>query len=295
MNKFEELFAQYPFALTDEQVKAQTADIIAKHAAENNNAAVWKQCLHQIDLTTLMGDDTDARVEKMAACVNYFGEHFPELKDYNVASICVYPALVPVVKANLKAEGVGITSVVGGFPASQTFIEIKVAETAMAVKEGATECDMVLSQGKFLEGKYEECFDEIREQKAAAKDAHFKVILETGALKTAENIWKASILAMAAGADFIKTSTGKISVNATPEATFIMCRAIKAWKEKTGEIKGYKPAGGVSTTDEAVAHYTLVKEILGKDWLNNRLFRFGASRLANNLLTSIMGSEQKYF
>ena len=127
MNKFEELFAQYPFALNDEQVKAQTTDIIAKHAAENNNAAVWKQCLHQIDLTTLMGDDTYARVEKMASCVNHFADHYPALKDFNVASICVYPALVPVVKANLKAPGVGITSVVGGFPAAQTFIEIKVA------------------------------------------------------------------------------------------------------------------------------------------------------------------------
>lgn len=295
MNKFEELFAQYPFALSDEQVKQQAADIIAKHAAENNNAEVWKQCLHQIDLTTLMGDDTDARVKKMAACVNTFAVHFPELKDYNVASICVYPALVSVVKANLNAEGVGITSVAGGFPASQTFIEVKVAEVAMAVAHGATEIDIVLSQGKFLEGKYQEVFDEIAEQKAAAKDAHFKVILETGALKTAENIWKASILAMAAGADFIKTSTGKIGVNATPEATFVMCSAIKAWKEKTGQKVCYKPAGGVSTTDEAVAHYTLVKEILGKDWLNNKSFRFGASRLANNLLTSIMGSEQKYF
>ena len=295
MNKFEELFAQYPCNFTDEQVAREAAAIIAAHAAENNNAEVWKQCLHQIDLTTLMGDDTDARVQKMAACVNHFEAHYPDLKGYNVASICVYPALVPVVKENLKAEGVGITSVVGGFPAAQTFIEIKVAEVAMAVQHGATEVDMVLSQGKFLEGKYQEVFDEIAEQKAAAKDAHFKVILETGALKTAENIWKASILDMAAGADFIKTSTGKVSVNATPEATFIMCQAIKAWKEKTGEKVCYKPAGGVSTTDEAVAHYTLVKEILGNDWLNNRSFRFGASRLANNLLTSICGSEQKYF
>jgi len=295
MNKFEELFAQYPFALSNEEVAKQTKAILDAHAAENNTPEAWKQCLHQIDLTTLMGDDTHARVEKMAACVNHFADHYPDLKDYNVASICVYPALVPVVKANLKAEGVGITSVVGGFPAAQTFIEIKVAEVAMAVQHGATEVDMVLSQGKFLEGKYQECFDEIAEQKAAAKDAHFKVILETGALQTAENIWKASILAMAAGADFIKTSTGKVSVNATPEATFIMCNAIKAWKEKTGEIVGYKPAGGVSTTAEAVAHYTLVKEILGKEWLTNKLFRFGASRLANNLLTSIVGSEQKYF
>ena len=295
MNKFEELFAQYPCNFTDEQVARETAALLAAHVAENNNKEVWKQCLHQIDLTTLMGDDTDARVQKMAVCVNHFEAHYPDMKGYNVASICVYPALVPVVKENLKAEGVGITSVVGGFPAAQTFIEIKVAEVAMAVQHGATEVDMVLSQGKFLEGKYQECFDEIAEQKAAAKDAHFKVILETGALKTAENIWKASILAMAAGADFIKTSTGKVSVNATPEATYIMTKAIKAWNEKTGAIIGYKPAGGVSTTDEAVAHYTIVKENLGQNWLNNRLFRFGASRLANNLLTSIEGSEQKYF
>lgn len=295
MNKFDELFAQYPFNMTDEQVKNEVAGIISAHKAENNNAEVWKQCLHQIDLTTLNGDDTDAKVKKMAAAVNTFEQHYPELKGFNVASICVYPALVPVVKANLQAEGVGITSVAGAFPASQSFIEVKVAEVAMAVAHGATEIDIVLSQGKFLEGKYQEVFDEIAEQKAAAKNAHFKVILETGALKTAENIYKASILAMAAGADFIKTSTGKVSVNATPEATFVMCQAIKAWKAKTGEKVCYKPAGGVSTTEEAVLHYTLVKEILGQDWLNNQSFRFGASRLANNLLTSICGTEQKYF
>ncbi len=165
----------------------------------------------------------------------------------------------------------------------------------MAVAAGATEVDIVLSQGKFLEGRYQEVFDEIAEQKAAARDAHFKVILETGALKTAENIYKASLIAMAAGADFIKTSTGKISVNATLEATYVMCQAIRDWNEKMGKKVCYKPAGGVSTTAEAVQHYTLVKEILGEDWLNNHSFRFGASRLANNLLTSIVGSETKYF
>lgn len=292
MNKFEELFAAYPFTMTEEQVKAAVAEITKNHFDENNNAEVWKQCLHQIDLTTLNGDDTEAKVTKMANAVNDFTDEFP---CSNVASICVYPALVPTVKEMLHADGVGITAVAGGFPASQTFIEVKVAEVAMAVAAGATEIDVVLSQGKFLEGNYEECYEEISEMKAAAKNAHFKVILETGALKTPENIWKASILAMAAGADFIKTSTGKISVNATPEATYIMCSAIKAWKEKTGQKVCYKPAGGVSTTDEAVLHYTLVKEILGEDWLNNHSFRFGASRLANNLLTSIMGEEVKYF
>lgn len=293
MDKFEELFATYPLGMSDEQVKEEVARLLREHSQENNNVEVWKQCLSQIDLTTLNGDDTEAKVRTMAEKVNGFQAAFPGLP--NVASICVYPALVPVVKEHLKAEGVGITSVAGGFPASQTFIEVKVAEVGLAVAEGATEVDIVLSQGKFLEGKYEECFDEIAEQKAAARDAHFKVILETGALQTADNIAKASVLAMAAGADFIKTSTGKIAVAATPEASYVMCRMIKMWYEKTGEKICFKPAGGVSTTEEAVAHYTIVKEVLGQEWLNNHSFRFGASRLANNILSSIQGETVKYY
>ena len=292
MDKFEKLFAEYPWTLSYEAVKEAAADILAKHFDENNNVEVWKQCLHSIDLTTLNGEDTTEKVEKMAQAVNEFEEHFPEIP--NVAAMCVYPALVQTA-ADTLTEPIGIAAVAAGFPASQTFIEIKVAESAMAVAAGATEIDIVISIGKFLEGNYQEVYDEISEVKAAIQDAHLKVILETGALKTAENIYKASILAMAAGADFIKTSTGKVPVNATPEATYIMCQAIKAWKEKTGVKVCYKPAGGVSTTAEAVQHYTLVKEILGKDWLNNESFRFGASRLANNLLTSITGNEVKYF
>ena len=292
MEKFEQLFAEYPWTMTDEAVKAAAADILATHFDENNNVEVWKQCLHSIDLTTLNGEDTTEKVEKMAQAVNEFEEHFPEIP--NVAAMCVYPALVQTA-ADTLTEPIGIAAVAAGFPASQTFVEIKVAESAMAVAAGATEIDIVISIGKFLEGNYQEVYDEISEVKAAIQDAHLKVILETGALKTAENIYKASILAMAAGADFIKTSTGKVPVNATPEATYVMCQAIKAWKEKTGTKVCYKPAGGVSTTDEAVQHYTLVKEILGEDWLNNESFRFGASRLANNLLTSITGSEVKYF
>ncbi len=292
MEKFEELFAQYNCCQNDEEVKAATARIIQEHFDENNNVEVWKQCLHQIDLTTLNGDDTTAKVAGMAQKVNEFSRHFPGVP--NVAAMCVYPALVETAHDTLT-EPIGLAAVAAGFPASQTFIEVKVAEAAMAVAAGATEIDIVISIGKFLEGKYQEVFDEISEIKAAIRDAHLKVILETGALKTAENIYKASILAMAAGADFIKTSTGKIAVNATPEATYVMCHAIKDWYEKTGQKVCYKPAGGVSTTEEAVQHYTLVKEILGKDWLNNQSFRFGASRLANNLLTSIMGTETKYF
>lgn len=289
---FKELFAQYPFTMTDEQVHDATVNILNEHFAENNNIEVWKQCLNQIDLTTLNGEDTVAKVESMAHKVTDFAKHFPNLP--NVAAMCVYPALADVARQNLPKQ-IEVACVSAGFPASQTFIEVKVAETALALKAGATEIDVVISVGKFLEERYQEVFDEISELKAVCGEHHLKVILETGALATAENIWKASILAMAAGADFIKTSTGKIKVNATPEATFVMCSAIKAWQARTGNKVCFKPAGGVSTTDEAVQHYTLVKEILGQDWLNNRSFRFGASRLANNLLTSIVGTETKYF
>ena len=293
MDKFQELFELYKLEMTDQQVTDEVNRIINAHFDENNNVEVWKQCFSQIDLTTLNGDDTVEKVQRMAENVNHFQEQFPDLP--NVASICVYPALVETVKEHLTAPGVGITSVAGGFPASQTFIEVKVAEVALAVAAGATEVDIVLSQGKFLEGRYDVCAEEIEEQKSAARDAHFKVILETGALKTADNIAKASVLAMAAGADFIKTSTGKISVAATLEATYVMCSMIKAWYEKTGQKVCYKPAGGVSTTEQAVQHYTIVKEILGEEWLNNTSFRFGASSLANKILSSIQGESVSYF
>jgi len=229
----------------------------------------------------------------MVEKVNHFKSAFPHLS--NVAAICVYPALIPAVKSHLTEENVGIASVAAGFPSSQTFIEVKIAETSMVVNEGASEVDVVISVGKFLEGNYSEVYDELSEIKAACRNAHLKVILETGALKTSVNIKKAAILAMSAGADFVKTSTGKIQVSATLEATYIICHAIKEWYEKTGQKIGYKPAGGISTTEEAVKHYTLVKHILGEEWLNNQLFRFGASRLANHLLSSIEGKEIKYF
>ena len=292
MDKFDKLFAEFPCTFTDEAVQQNAAAILDQHTEENNNREVWMQCLHQIDLTTLNGEDTTAKVAQMAEKVNDFDGNFPGVP--NVAAMCVYPALVETAREVLT-EPIGIAAVAAGFPASQTFIEIKVAEAAMAVAAGATEIDIVISIGKFLEGNYQEVYDEISEIKAAIRDAHLKVILETGVLHSTENIYKASILAMAAGADFIKTSTGKVSVNATPEATYVMCHAIKDWFQKTGKKVCYKPAGGVSTTIEAVQHYTLVKEILGQEWLNNRSFRFGASRLANNLLTSIMGEEVKYF
>ena len=293
MNKFDELFAQYNTKYTDEQVKAEVEKILAAHYNENNHREVWRRLLSMIELTSLNGDDTEEKLAKMTTKVNDFTDEFPGL--INVATICAYPALVPTIKELLTAEGVGITSVAGGFPAAQTFLEIKVAEVAMAVSAGATDIDVVLSQGKFLSEDYQTCFDEIAEMKAAAGNTDFKVILEVGALKTAENIAKASLLAMAAGAGYIKSSTGKIATAATPESTWIMCQMIKQWYEQTGEKVLFKPAGGVSTTEDAVKHYTLVKEILGEGWLDNHSMRIGASRLANNLLTSIEGKEVKYF
>ncbi|MHB9140680.1 MAG: deoxyribose-phosphate aldolase [Paludibacter sp.] len=292
MSKFDDLFKQYNCELSDETVKQDITNILDKHYADNDNVSVYKQCLNQIDLTSLNGTDTHAEIIAMVEKVNRFKTVFPHLP--NVGAICVYPALVPVVKKHLT-ENIGIAAVSAGFPASQTFIEIKVAETAMAIMEGATEIDVVISIGKFLEENYEEVYEELSELKATCRETHLKVILETGALKSATNIKKASILAMASGADFIKTSTGKIPVAATLEATYVMCQAIKEWYEKTGVKVSYKPAGGIVTTEDAVKHYTIVKEILGTEWLNNTMFRFGASRLANNLLSSIEGKEVKYF
>ncbi|MDD4490343.1 MAG: deoxyribose-phosphate aldolase [Paludibacter sp.] len=292
MNKFDELFSKYNCELNDSLVTKEVDKILGEHLAENMRPEVYKRCLNSIDLTSLNGTDTEEQIFNMVQKVNKFEESYPDIP--NVGAICVYPSMVSTVKENIT-ENIGIASVAAGFPASQTFIEVKIAETSMAVMEGATEIDVVISIGKFLSGEYEVVHEELTEIKSACRNAHLKVILETGALETATNIKKASILSMSAGADFIKTSTGKIPVAATPFATYVMCQAIKAWYEQTGEKVGYKPAGGIVTTEDAVKHYTLVKEILGEGWLNNKLFRLGASRLANNLLTSILGKETKYF
>lgn len=292
MNKYDELFKKYNCELNDAQVAKEVDSILEKHMAENMRSEVYKQCLNLIDLTSLNSTDTDEQIFNMVQKVNKFEESYPDIP--NVGAICVYPNFVSTVKENLT-EDIGIAAVAAGFPASQTFIEVKIAETSMAVMEGATEIDVVISIGKFLSGDHETVREELTEIKSACRDAHLKVIIETGALETASNIKKASILSMSAGADFIKTSTGKIPVAATPFATYIMCQAIKEWHEQTGEKIGYKPAGGIVTTEDAVKHYTLLKEILGEEWLNNKMFRLGASRLANNLLTSILGKETKYF
>ncbi len=292
-NKFLDLFNAYQCDnWSEEQVAKGVAEIIEKHFDENNTIDVYKKCFSFIDLTTLKETDNETNVSTMVQKVNGFEEHFPNMPQ--VGAICVFPSMVSTVKSTLT-ESLGIASVAAGFPASQTFIEIKIAETSMCVLEGASEIDVVISVGKFLEGRYEEVYEELTEIKSACQRAHLKTILETGALQTASAIRKASILAMQAGSDFIKTSTGKIPVAATLEATYIMCHAIKDWYDKTGVKVGYKPAGGIATTEDAVKHYTLVKNILGEEWLNNSYFRIGASSLANKLLSSIEGKEVAYF
>lgn len=246
-----------------------------------------------IDLTTLGSDDTQARGKLFADKVSLFPRHFIEVP--NVAAICVYPTLVKVVRDNLKDPKVAIAAVSAGFPSSMTFIEVKDLETAMAVSRGANEIDIVISIGTFLEGNYSEVVSEISRVKVSCGKAHLKVILETGALKSAENIWKASILAMQAGADFIKTSTGKMEPAATPEAAWVMCTAIKEFYLKTGKKIGFKAAGGIVESGDALYYMAIVRDILGEEWLRPQLFRIGASRLANNLLTSITEEKISYF
>ena len=293
MEKMRQIYAQYESAPDYEAVKAAVKDILDKDFDKNNTKETYKKCFSMIDLTSLNSTDTDDKIGGMMEKVNEFKENFPDMP--NVAAVCVYPALVPTAKATLEAEGVKIASVAACFPSSQTFIEAKIAEVGLTVHEGADEIDVVISIGKFLSGFHTEVSDEIRELKEACHGAHLKVILETGALPSAEAVKQASILALVSGADFIKTSTGKLEPAATLEAAYIMCGAIKEYYENTGIKAGFKPAGGIATTEEAVKFYTVAKAVLGEEWMNNGLFRFGASRLANNLLSSIYDKEIKYF
>lgn len=292
-DKYQAALAKYDTQLNDADIQAQVVALIEKKVAGNNTEEVKKFLFHCIDLTTLNTTDSDESVMRFTEKVNKFDEEFPDLK--NVAAICVYPNFAQVVKDTLEVEGVNIACVSGGFPSSQTFTEVKVAETALALADGANEIDIVISVGAFLSEDYETMCEEIMELKETCKERHLKVILETGALKTASNIKKASILSMYAGADFIKTSTGKMEPAATPEAAYVMCQAIREYHELTGNKIGFKPAGGINTVHDALVYYTIVKEVLGEEWLNNKLFRLGTSRLANLLLSEIKGEEMKFF
>lgn len=292
-DKYHSALSKYNTALNDDEIAAKTAQLIEKHLKENDTVEVKKFLFHCIDLTTLKCTDSEQSVMKFTERVNEFVDKYPDLD--NVAAICVYPNMAEIVNDTLEADNVNIACVSGGFPSSQTFTEIKVAETAMALHAGADEIDIVISVGKFLSGDYEDMCDEIEELKDVCGDKHLKVILETGALASASNIKKASILSMYSGADFIKTSTGKEKPAATPEAAYVMCQAIKEYFLETGRKVGFKPAGGINTVHDALVYYTIVKEVLGKEWLTNELFRLGTSRMANLLLSDIVGQEIKFF
>lgn len=293
MTKYEQALSQYNTALNDEKVKAAVAKIIETKVPENDTIEVKKFLMGSVELTTLKTTDSEESVLAFTEKVNKFEEAYPELP--HVATICVYPCYAGIVSQSLEVEGVEIACVSGSFPSSQALIEVKIAETALAIKDGATEIDIVMSVGKFLSGDYETVCEEISELKATCGDKKMKVILETGLLESAENIKKASILAMYAGADYIKTSTGKEKPAATPEAAYVMCQAIKEYYDKTGIQIGFKPAGGLNTVHDALVYYTIVKEVLGEKWLTNQWLRLGTSRLANLLLSEVVGSETKFF
>lgn len=292
-SKYELALSKYDTDLSDSEIKQIVAKLIYEKLPENNTDDVKKFLFSCIDLTSLNTTDSDESIMKFTEKVNLFDDQFPDLQ--SVAAICVYPNFAQVVQSTLDVDNVKIACVSGGFPSSQTFTEVKIAETAMAIMEGANEIDIVISVGKFLSGDYQDMCEEIQELKEVCKQHHLKVILETGALGSASNIKKASILAMYSGADFIKTSTGKQQPAATPEAAYVMCQAIKEYFDETGNKVGFKPAGGINTVNDALTYYTIVKEVLGEEWLTNKLFRLGTSRLANLLLTDIRGEEVKFF
>lgn len=292
-SKYDEALEQYNTSLSDREVREAVQKIIAEKVHENDTPEVKKFLFGSIELTTLKTTDSDVSVMAFTEKVNQFDQQYPDIP--HVATICVYPCFAEVVKDTLEVDGVNIACVSGAFPSSQALLEVKTVETALAIKDGADEIDMVMPVGKFLQGDYEGVSDEIQEMKAVCGDHALKVILETGDLVTASNIKKASILAMYAGADYIKTSTGMEKISATPEAAYVMCQAIKEYYEETGIQVGFKPAGGINSVMDAITYYTIVKEVLGEKWLTNKWLRLGTSRLANLLLSEIEGKEVKFF
>lgn len=292
-NKYFKVLSQYDTDLDDDKVKKQVEIILSKHLKENDTRDVKMFLLNSVELTSLKTTDSEDTILRFVEKVNKFDDMYPELG--HVATVCVSPNYAKICHDTLENEDVEIACVSGCFPSAQSFMEVKVAETALAISEGATEIDIVMPVGKFLAGDYEGMCDEIEEIKNVCGEKPLKVILETGCLKTASNIKRASILAMYAGADYIKTSTGKLSPAATPEAALVMCKAIKEYYDATGIQIGFKPAGGLKTVEDAITYYTIVKEVLGEKWLTNKWFRLGTSSLANKLLSDITGKEVKFF
>ena len=292
-SEYDQALEQYNLNITDEEVKAAVTKIIAEKVSENDNLEVKKFLLGSVELTTLSTADTEEKVLGMVEKVNKFDSEYPDLP--HVAAVCAYPCFTKLIADSLEVDGVDITNVTGNFPSSQALLEVKTIETALAIKDGATQIDIVMPVGKFLSGDYEGVCDTISELKQTCGDVPMKVILETGDLRNARDIKTAAILAMYAGADYLKTSTGKEKISATPESVYVLCQAIKEYHKKTGIQIGLKPAGGINTVMDAVIYYTIVKEVLGEKWLTNYWFRMGTSRLTNLLLSEIIGSETKFF
>lgn len=293
MSHIEEALKKYNLDISDEQVSEAVKKIIAEKVPQNDTLEVKKFLMGSVELTTLKTTDSETSVMAFTEKVNKFDEAYPTLP--HVATICVYPKFAKVVAETLEVDGVEIACVSGSFPSSQSLIEVKTVETSLAIKDGATEIDIVMPVGSMLEGDYETVVDEIQQQKEACGEHDMKVILETGMLQTAKNIKIASLLSMYAGADYIKTSTGKEKPAATPEAAYVMCQAIKEYYDETGIMIGFKPAGGLNTVMDALIYYTIVKEVLGEKWLTNKFLRLGTSRLANLLLSEVVGEEVKFF
>ncbi|MBQ8452810.1 MAG: deoxyribose-phosphate aldolase [Prevotella sp.] len=292
-SRIEEALSKYNLNVSDADVQAAVRTILTEKVPQNDTPEVKKFLMGSIELTTLKTTDSDVSVMEFTERVNRFDQEYPALP--HVATICVYPCFAAIVNDTLEVEGVEIACVSGSFPSSQALIEVKIAETALAIKDGATEIDIVMPVGKFLQGDYEGVADDISELKAVCGDKAMKVILETGCLRNASDIKTASIISMYAGADYIKTSTGKEKISATPEAAYVMCQAIKEYYDETGIQIGFKPAGGINTVMDAITYYTIVKEVLGEKWLTNKWFRLGTSRLANLLLSELEGHDVKFF
>lgn len=293
MDRYRKVLSESNVPVDKDFIKKELEKISEK-LPELRNQEVYTKIFNCIDLTTLNTTDSQESVNGFIQRVNDFDNEYPQYP--NVAAVCVFSNFAGLVRSALEVSGVKIAVVAGGFPSGQTFTEVKVADVALAVSEGADEVDVVMNLGMLLDGNYEELCDELIEVKHAAKDAHMKVIIESGALREPEPIRNASILAMYSDADFIKTSTGKVYEGASPEAAYVMCSCIKEYYEKTGKKVGFKAAGGVRSAEEALLYYAIVKEVLGEEWLNNELFRIGASSLANAMLAKMIDeAEVKYF
>ncbi len=292
-SKIDQAFAKYDLNVDEQQVKAAVKDIIANKVPANDTVDVKKFLLGSVELTSLHTTDTEESILNMVEKVNKFDATYPDLP--HVATIVTYPIFTHLVRNTLEVDGVEIAVVSGNFPSSQTFMEVKVAETALAIKDGATNVDIVLPVGKFLSEDYEGVADDINELKQTCGDVPMKVILETCDLGSLSNVKKAAILSMYSGADYVKTSTGKEKAGATPEGVYVMAQAVKEYYNETGIKIGIKPAGGINTVMDAVTYYTVVKEVCGEEWLTNELFRLGTSRLTNLLLSEVLGKETKWY